>query len=149
LATPWGHQTQSLLGSRYRSSLGTSSLGIGEVAHWLLPWDIRHSLCLAPGIDPPLGKVASGLRLGEADLATPWGHQTQSLLGSRYRSSLGTDGLGLGEAATLATPWGHQTQSLLGSRYRSSLVTSGLGLGKADIGYSLGTSDTVFAWLQV
>jgi hypothetical protein len=54
---------------------------------------MRHSLCLAPGIDPPYA------RLGEAaTLATPWGHQTQSLPGFRNICSFGTCSLRLGEA---------------------------------------------------
>jgi hypothetical protein len=81
-------------------------------------------------------------------LASPWGHQTQSLLGFRYRSSLGIIGLGLGEAATFAAPWGHKTQSLLGSRCRSSLGTDGLGLGEADIGYSMERTQSL-PWFHV
>jgi hypothetical protein len=117
-----------LLGCRYRSSLGTDGLG------------------------------PRGCDIG---YRTSSGHQTQSLLGSRYRLSLGTDGLRLGEAATLATRWGHQTQSLPGSRYRLSLcLAPGIDppMGHVDrsqarrgcnTGYSLGTSDSIFACLQI
>ncbi len=65
----------------------------------------------------------------------------------------GSSGSGSGsvknEYGSETLPWGHQTQSLPGSRCRSFVGTSDLKLGEADIGYFLGTSDTVFAWLQV
>jgi hypothetical protein len=73
MATPWGHQTQSLLGSRYRSSLGTDGLRIDETA-----------TLATPGISHPLGQETSGQE--RLTLANPWG---QSLLGSRYSPPLG------------------------------------------------------------
>jgi hypothetical protein len=73
--------------------------------------------------------------LGTSDTVFAW-------LQVYSRSSLGTDGLGIGKAASLATPWGHQTQSLLGSRYRSSLGIDGLGKERQ-------LHWLLFAWLQV
>ncbi len=118
LTTCWGHQTQSLPGSRYRSSLGTSSLGLGEADIGYTLRDVRHRLCLAPSIGPPLGQMA--LVQVAATLAT--------VLPRDIRHSL-----------CLAPGVGPFLGHVARPEARRGYV----------ICYSLGTSDTVFAWLQV